>query len=191
LDNQISVSTHWGGLAAFQVPEEEASRKNPRLWPCLQVSPDQGSDGLCALNCLARAKGVNVDVAFDPSHGCHRDVIAIIKQADLWQHELLIMLSWNARHGPWMSKARAEQVTSCMKEFFALMTPDSCELFQAMLRPMLRDRCEEDCITDADINEKTWTRLMELDGIMHNKGEHISLNRFMGMLSEGRRQDAR
>lgn len=72
---------------------------------------------------------MKLDLCFDLRHGLQRNCIGIIKSAKLWSHELLMLLIWNSRHGPWMSKQRAEQVGRCMDDYFSLMTPDGCPLF--------------------------------------------------------------
>ncbi len=138
---------------------------------------------------LVRSENCNVDVCFDHSHGVHRDVIAIIKQANLWSHELLMLLIWNARFGPWMSKARSEQVAGCMKDFFQLMDSRSCDLFQSLLRNILRDTNDEHRLAEDGVHQEIWEHLQTLGDIVHNHGEHISMNRFLGMLAEGRRED--
>lgn len=179
------------GWKDFQVHADEAARCSPLERPLISACPDHGSDGVCALPWLLRKEHVNVQVADDLSHGVQRDVVGVIKKSKLWTHELLMLLCWNTRHGPFMSKTRAEQVAQCMQDFFAFMEPGECDLFQSLLRPMLRDRGLEFKLSEPDIIASEWQRLQSLDGVQHNIGETASLNRFMGMLREGRREDVR
>lgn len=46
-------------------------------------------------------------------------------------------------------------------------------------------------LANEGIAQQVWEEMKALDGIRHNVGEHISLNRFMGMIREGQREDVR
>lgn len=191
VDRQIALSSAFEGLKSFCLPEERAAWPQPLDRPLLSVCCGQGCDGVSALMWLLRTQRCNLDIVWDPSHGVQRDLVGIIKSSNLWSHERLMMLTWNSRHGPWTSKQRAEQIGHTMDEYFELMSPSQCPLFQELLKPILRDREEEGRMAEQGIADIVWDELRELDGIRVRRGEVISFNRFMGMLREGRREDKR
>eukprot|EP00959_Pyramimonas_sp_CCMP1952_P257416 5378038-Pyramimonas_sp.AAC.1 len=70
------------GLLHFHVPADPKDRDNVAKWPRLSISPGQGIDGVAAISHWLHV-GINVDPAWDFSHGVHNDINGGIEAAGL------------------------------------------------------------------------------------------------------------
>ena len=193
-------SMHWGvcldncllfatgrGIDAFEITKSVRER-NPYEWPCLQVVPDQGPDGMCASNGFMygwQQRIFNLWVAWDKSHGAHNDVKLACKAAGLWAHQLLAAVAAAAPFSPWNTGARREQVREAMAEYFTHMD-HNCPLFQECLPLLLKERGDGHRITESGIGLEVWNDL-KCDPIWDESGIKLSLYRFQSVVSHVRK----
>ena len=86
------------GLLHFQLTEED--RRGPAAsWPRLSVSPDQGSDGVSAIAHWLHL-GINVDPAWDFSHGVQNDIWLGLGSAGLGCHIAMALIRINIPNSP-------------------------------------------------------------------------------------------
>jgi len=108
------------GLSHFIVPEDRDRQLPPELWPRLSVAPDQGGDGVCALNFATRRLRMNIDITFDPSHGLNNDIWLAFSDVGLRAEMLLWLVCFNVAHGPWSEETRYVQCKQAMQDRFAI-----------------------------------------------------------------------
>ena len=99
--HMLHTLTGAGWEQTFQ-PEDPAKRGHPSTWPYVAAPADQGTDGMCFLNYLARKCFANVEKIADPSHGAHNDVLGSIYKVGLKTHAWLFVACLNAAYGPWV-----------------------------------------------------------------------------------------
>ena len=128
-DNMLRavLSSGWSHFA--QPDNLEERDPNPLNWPVLVLSPDQGSDGWCALQFLQRMMAVACELFLDLSHGGWNDVRLALKHTKLWIHILLLTVAVNLSHGPW-EEAKLRQA---MKEHLDHQSPQREPLFAQFL----------------------------------------------------------
>ena len=182
VDNSLRVATGVG-LHHFVKPDSEApqgQQASPLAWPHLLMSPDQGSDGIAALNFLQRCKAVNIEAFWDMSHGVWRDWNLNVKHLGLWGHVLLMTIVLNMPYGPWENARWYEELRGAAKEFFS-MDVETDPLFLSLMPAILRDRGESDR-TLGDGVETELAQEVQSDEYLWKKGDKVGLCRFFGYI---------
>ena len=100
-----------------------------------------------------------------------------------------MMVTWNVPHGPWCEDVRWRQVMQVVAEHFEVEQPHMCPLFHALAPSILRDRGSGSRIGEDGIEEVVWSWLQE-ESPWRIKGDKVSLNRFLGAIQTGRREDS-
>lgn len=114
------------GLSHYIVPEDQDRQLAPEQWPRMSVAPDQGGDGVCALNFATRRLRMNIDITFDPSHGLNNDIWLAFGDTGLKAEMLLWLVCFNTAHGPWSEETRFVQCKQAMKDRFAIRFRPHC-----------------------------------------------------------------
>lgn len=152
----------------------------------MSISPDQGSDGICAYNFLVRELGYNADLTPDPSHSINNDMWLAFQEAGIKPQMLLWMIAFNIPQGPWHSDARWHEVRSALQELFSESDARSSPLFMAMAPSILQDPAYADIVEESgDPYDLLWQRL----GAEHpflTKGVKQVKSRFMSFLRKAK-----
>lgn len=157
IDNALRVGTG-RGLAFFKKPTDGAL--SPFAWPRLSMAPDQGTDGLAALNYLMYDQSLNIDLTPDTSHGMWRDVQLAIKRTGHWSSLLLLVSTFNVFHGPYEEDRFYHVVKEAVQEYFLVADPSTCPIFQHYMPYILQDRGEEERIAEEGIEAALWEDLL-------------------------------
>lgn len=186
VDNQIRVTTDWGGLRFIQAPPQEnlancAGWSDWREWPHLSVTADQGSDGFAAIHALQRHFRCNLSYTPDASHGVHRDLMGALRSASLMEFMLLVMVAMNLQHGPWGDDSRWQQMKESAAQLWAEFTPATCPLWHERGPAIAQEILEPGVAPDGEQLQKAWEKAAS-SGLLEKKGYTINLNRFMGVL---------
>lgn len=96
--------------------QPEDAPKDAMDWPRLWLNLDRGSDGIAATNFLLRRLNCNIVANSDISHDANNDIIATLKDCQLWPLFLCLCASWNMPHGPWAEQARFHQIKEALGE---------------------------------------------------------------------------
>lgn len=128
-----------GGLKFYQYDEDEPEWRTWRTWPHLQVSMDQGPDGIAALFWLWH-KDCSISVSWDPSHGAQNDWKNLLKTLGLMEFWLLMMITWNSPSGPLRDATRHGELSETWKACFEDSSPSTNVLFQSLLHQIVDDR---------------------------------------------------
>ena len=135
LEHQFRLIT---GLAGFRLFLKPQGNVDPLLWPLLIISPDQGSDGVAAMNFLKHYCHLNVLSFWDPNHGAWNDCKFVLKHVGLWCFVNLMALVFNLQHGPWDENRWFEELKAAAHEVKSHLGP-STPLFQWLLPRILED----------------------------------------------------
>ena len=184
LDQQVQLSTELSGLVDFQRPGT-ASDKGPwsnwRFWPHLSISTDQGTDAMAGVHALQYEYKLNISYFPDPSHGCHRDLLAMLKKSGLYDFWLLLMVAMNFQHGPWNEDYRWQQLQEGLDQFFKHQDPSTNPLFQERGHAMASELVADDMAPEGDRLRAAWNKARDA-GLLQRKGYKVNLNRFLGAL---------
>ena len=159
-DHMVRESTSFGGLQAFEYPA--ASRPaDPWSWRLLICTMDQGSDGLAAASFLRHQLEMNFEVRFGPSHRSWSDTKAALRYAQLWCHEILQIICYNAEFGKWHDDERCWQVRDVVSANFRALTEPNDEVFHMLMDGVLEDSGLEGELGDAGIRSQLYQYLVE------------------------------
>lgn len=190
LENSLEAGVGVGGLSKWHIEDVDAEDVDATKWPLLNLVTDCGSECVSGALFLARHLRLNVDWCPDPSHGVHRDFLGSLKSARLWQHELLMMLTYNNRHGEWDGNRKFRAAKQGMASYFATFRPTECPLFMALLGGFLRDRQEDYRLNEIGVEASIWAAVRD-DKLWETKGTSCNMNGFMGAMREARAEDGR
>jgi hypothetical protein len=193
IDHQLRCSTG-KGLQQFRLqpswltPDTTVS---PYSWPELDITPDQGSDGVCAGHFLMYMEKHqhNVRMNWDPSHGAKNDLKLSLAAVGLWGHECLTAIAAKCAYGPWGEGKRGIQLRECMMEHFQLYQWHECPVFMHAL-PGLLATDGEFSATDENVEQIVWDELKE-DKLWSSFGVPLSLAKFMQIATYAAGQDRR
>ena len=152
-----------------------------RLWPHLSISTDQGTDALAGVHALMYEYKLNISYFPDPSHGCHRDFLAMLRKSGLYDVWLLPMVAMNFQRGPWNEDHRWQQLQEGLDHFFKHQDPNSSPHFQERGHAMASELVEDDHVPDGDRLRAAWDKAKDA-GLLQCKGYKVNLNRFLGAL---------
>jgi len=137
LDNQISTSLGWTGLAQIVVAD---TKKVPwREWHQLVLSTDRGSDGLCAIFALLYKFLANLFWVPDESHDCKNTLLDVLRALGLMDLWLLLLIDSNIEHGPRDSEERRALHRSKLGACYRDRKPHQCPAFMADFDAMARE----------------------------------------------------
>jgi len=190
VDHALSLATDKPGLSYFLRPSEEELTPSSDWatwdkWPRLSIASGQGSDCLAALHALKHGFPLNVTPWFDPSHGCHRDIVCVLKACSLFDFWLLLMCAMNFQHGPHSEDTRYQQLRESLEQLWRNFEVRSCPLFQARGAAIADEVLRTEAVPSGDRLEVAWARCKEL-GLLQKKGYQVNLNRFLGNLDGAR-----
>lgn len=172
----------WGqGL----VPADEDA--SPLTWPPLSVSVDQESSNVAALAYATRELKCNIDMCGDPSHGCWNDVRKSINMSGDWPFMLTLLASWRLKHEPFSQDMRLWQITQCLGEY-ARMAGPQCPWWKECAPLIAKDRHEEHLLLEPGYLSELFKEINEDRPQRSKKGTRPTLNRFMSLIREGRRE---
>jgi hypothetical protein len=141
VDAQLRLaSDHALNLDVLVQPADKKRRKSAFEWPSATCTMDQGPDGLCAMNWLWRECGANFDAVYDFSHLVSNSWKGGLNQSGMMAFHRLMVVAWNARHGPWEEGVRWGQATDVMRTHCELMDLQDCPLFTDLLPRILEDQ---------------------------------------------------
>lgn len=158
VDNQMMMSTG-KSFMHFRIPSDLAKAGPPESWPRLSVAPDQGGDGLCAVNFLSRSLGCNVDLTPDMSHGINNDVWQAFQDMGVKPQMLLWLIAFNVPMGPHLSDSRHQEIKLALQDLFRNHEPQETPLFVAMAPAMLSEAAFADLNDVPDPLGALWERL--------------------------------
>jgi hypothetical protein len=133
---------------------------------------------------LQRVMPANIDVTWDVSHAVWKDVKGSIKGTGDWAFMLMLMASWQMKHGPYQQDQRLHQIRQCLAEYAKMVTPDTCEWFRECMPLIAKDRHEEHKLLDDRYPKQLWDDVV-LGSHWTRKGTRPTLNRFMSLIREG------
>ncbi len=93
-------------LLRFRIESNLANAGPPASWPRLSVAPDQGGDGVYAVQFLTRHLHCNIDLTPDMSAGCNNDAWQAFQDMGVKARVLLWLIAMNVPMGPHLSDAR-------------------------------------------------------------------------------------
>lgn len=178
-------------LRHFRRPAEgSASAKRPLTWPTASWCCDSGPDIVAAFHFVSRHEPValNIDFVLDLNHLCWNAAKRSLKAARLWGHQLLMLLSFLMRHGPFNQASRLQQCKQAFGEYLQVASPQTCPLFDDLLPRLLRDRHREKDMAQANIQDEIWSELAKNEA-WDVAGTPVNLNRWFHLISEGRIDD--
>ena len=167
------------------VPSETMLAGPAAAWPRLSIVADQGSDNTCAVSFLGRHLGANVVADWDPSHGCHNDVLAGVRYAMLTGHLVLSLVRLNILSGPWQEDVWYKRILQVLSEVFQSESPDGCEVFDSTYEEMLEEEGGKDIRDCQDARQRMWDRLREANPCA-NKGAKVVMGRFFNVIRKMR-----
>lgn len=182
VDSQIRMVTGVAGLAHFKKPKpgdgaggDELST-TPLKWPHLSIALDRGSEGCSALHFLQRVAEANIEELWDPSHDSWRDFQRVLRECDMLPFWYMFMVSANLVHGPFLEGSRYKALTEAMSEVAQHFSPDSCPLYDELLRDMLWEagRAQE---VGEEVRQAAWDDLLSEKALLE-KQYKITMNRF-------------
>ena len=175
----------------FCIDEASGALGRPALsWPSLSLCTDNGPDLIAGLLFLTRHAGMvmNIDFAPDINHLAWNAAKRALKSARLWGHQLLMLLNFIMRHGPYNQSARLQQCREGFEEYLVLAEPSQCPLFLELLPRLLRDRGRGHELTRPGIAEEVWEELRQRRA-WAKAGTPVNLNRWFALIQEGREDD--
>ena len=186
LDNQISRSTAWVGLAHFMPKEHQGfwEPQNWRCWPALGIARDNGSDGNTGVHALLYKYGLNIWDWQDNSHISGRAFQEALQDMGLWEMWLLLLISWHLPYGPNDDEYRRHQLDQSMTHFFAVNT-DQSPLWQEHCQEIVQDLEEGGIILfarDKPVEEEAFEYAKSVS-ILSKNGRRTSNCRFGGPLA--------
>ena len=186
LDNMLRA--HCGvGLQHFQQPADIKLRAPPMTWPVLSLSPDQGSDGMCAGNYLRYHRLVNLTELWDQGHGAWNCCKNALKAVGQWTPKLLLICVNNMRHGPWADAALHEKLMEGMEAYQAITSAEDCPVFNWLMPKSARDMNLEHRLGDPDLASDIWAGLKEHKCFV-TTGIHVNASRWFGANTAFRRE---
>jgi hypothetical protein len=162
-------------------PVDPKKRLPALQWPRLSISPDMGSDGVCAISYWMFALHGNVDVAWDISHGNWDHILNAIRYCGLFEHILNDIIRINVPVGPWKEDVRYKQALQCLDEMFKYGSPRTNEVFVEMGLEMLVEEAGRDFAEDEDPYASIWDNV----GTQHpfaTKNTKCVLGRFLDVI---------
>jgi hypothetical protein len=151
--------------------------QDPATWPYLSISGDQGSDGFSACHWLKYGYKANIEFLADPSHAVWNDVQLTWGQLKLTSFVRLMTIVYNLAHGPWQDGARFWQLKEATDEYFEVMSPGTCPLFQHLMPGLLVDFGLAHRQGEEDIEQLLWEE-MKQHWSLRQKGTKVALCRF-------------
>ena len=94
------------GLSHFVISEKMEDKVPASKWPLASYAGDEGTVEDSCKNVLQRKLRCNLDDMKDPGHAMWNTCKGSLKKSGLWDHTGLMMLAWNAPHGPWAEDRR-------------------------------------------------------------------------------------
>lgn len=180
------MSTELSCLAHFAQPAREA-RGHWTSWPLLSLACDQESVNLTGISFLQRRCGLNLEVSFDPSHGCWNDIKQMARQMNLMPLLLLFMVCWNMPHGCFADDGRHQQAREAVEELLRSRSPSQTPLFMEYCGQILADRGEAFRAGEGGICDRLWRELRDCSAL-RLAGYKVNMNRFLSTVDEGVRQ---
>jgi hypothetical protein len=189
---QTGVYTHYqmsqfldGGLFYFQVPLDVEKRKPAITWPRASLSPDMDSSNVSSASHWLYKLNLNIDFAWDFSHGVRNDIFNAIKDVKKWDHIVMALVRLNVPNSPWHEDTRWKQAMLARDEIFKTQKHNTCELFQFFLPELLADGSTSKYSKCEDPAEACWNGLRE-ENVLDNKGGKTVSNRFCGVIRKMR-----
>jgi hypothetical protein len=181
IDNDLQVSTHFGGLRHFQVDDRPVWHQSQwRSWPTIFIPMDLGPDGQSGMSALEYKFRLCVLKCPDPSHGLQRDQWVVLKDMHLFQWWLLMMVSVNMPYGPRQSEERLTQFRNLCIDLHG-KNPRAFPLFMARVPGALRDLRDAgvELPGEGDPEQELWEYWLQR-GHFRRSGYRCNLNRFQG-----------
>ena len=119
-------------MASHIFYEPTVELPDPFAMRLLQVSPDQGSDGVCGINYLQRKMYVNIEAKWGPSHRAWNCAKGPLRFAQLWTFEILMVICVNSGFGAWHDDGRHWQVRDVVEGSLVSMNQDTESLFHRL-----------------------------------------------------------
>ena len=173
------------GLGYFRQPAE--GRGPWETWLLLSYAGDQGSKEECGKWVCKRLLSLNFDEVPDLGHGIWNDCKLALRRSGHWSHVLLMLLSWNVRHGPWSEDALMQEVLGAVKNFLNYVRkPTDSPLFMSLVGRMAFDQQSEFLgLFQDDLPAALLQRFRDFNPFQLS-GSKTNLNRFMSVLKMGR-----
>lgn len=137
LDNQVQTSTRFAGLDAFNWTP--LWPKDWRLWPCLGLSMDLGSDGVSAFHAMCYKWRVNVFLLADESHSIKKSFNEMLRMTGLWELFLLMLVTFNLEFGPRQEESRRTEIRHALQSCYAGRRPSQCPLYLELVPRMVEE----------------------------------------------------
>eukprot|EP00971_Amphidinium_carterae_P351489 6492139-Amphidinium_carterae.1 len=167
----VLVKTAGKSLDAFTIDRAVA----PRSWPYLGVTPDQGSDGVCA-GWYLKHREINAEFFYDISHGIWNDQQLAVQAVGLKAFTHLLVVVMNLAHSPWNSSARFQQLKDSTEEYLPMLV--ECPLLQHYL---------SDVVSELGLGSWDWENRSAIEAVsehlaqdwnQHFKGTQVKMCRF-------------
>ena len=186
LDAMIRSSTAFEGLQAFQY-ELGTRPKDAHDWKLLICNADMGSDGVCGSNYVRHSLSCNIDMRWGPAHRAWNDTKAALRYAQLWAHEVLMIIVYNAEFGSWHDDERCWQVRDVVQSNFDSLDETTDVGFQHVVGGLVEDSGSALDMGSPDIVGKMYKYLVDAP-IWKRKFDHVSTNRFFGAIKRGQEE---
>ena len=167
------------GLERFLIDFETITPQKAIFQPRLMVCPDQGSDNVCMRNFCDHI-GLNIDWAWDHSHGANNDIWLALGASDLKNTAYAFLVGCNIKFTPYEEDTRFMQTASTWNELFQNCTADDLPLFKSLFTEFLADEANSDLRTAKDQEAALFER-MKTCPYWSRRGTKIVKARFMAL----------
>jgi hypothetical protein len=130
-------------LSEFKLHIDPAQRGPALSWPRLNLVIDMGSDGLSWTYFARYVMMLNMDVAYDPSHGNNNGVDEAHNRTGLKPHNFMKFLALNIPHTPYGDGTRYRQLLDILDDLLRFESPHKQPGFMMLVGDMARDKGEE------------------------------------------------
>lgn len=186
-DNQWAVSTCCGGWSFFKPTDSSDWQESSwASWPRVVVSSDLGSDGLCALQALEFFWKLNLDKSPDQSHGAHCDCHQALRDSEIWNLWLCLLIDFNLEFGPLQDDMRFAQIQGAM-ESLSGQPIHACPLFMSKVRDICQE-CSNAGIEFGNNPEQEAFDLVTSKDLARPIGYRCNLNRFVGSFATAKKK---
>ena len=164
MDCHARHSINEQGLLFFKYDGEDHAWRCWRQYPCAILAADMGSDGICAMNALARKWDANFEYWPDIGHGCNCDVDVSLVHVGLKPFWVCMCVSWNMPFGKLKdTQENMHQLAEALDFLYNNRTPETTPLFQDRLPGIVAcmRRNKVQLSGDQTLEQEVWDKLRE------------------------------
>ena len=179
-DNHLRVSTPFGGLGFFRYDSERARWKKASLWPGIGMPLDQCATNVSFMHAMMYRYDLNIWPWWDTDHMVKNNWEVGLKDAHLYEFQLLLLISDNYKFGPIRNDERKWLHQATMAAVYAEKRPEDVALFMALCPNMVQELEGAGVVEFAReqrLEDEVW-RFLELRNANSHIGRRVSMCRY-------------